>query len=225
MPNFGPYFRPYFPFVGSGGRGALGSEDASLEVAVRQANAALNAYFALAAWPRAVKQGIVGNFDQKNSGTLNLPSVLQSDSGMQKLALSLAHMPEVSDTEVKAIAIGLPPNLVDLHLSFEACHNISDAGLSSLAHRLPRGLQKIHLDFLGCEHITDMGLRELASELPQGLLEMRLDFAKCHKIGSGGVQALAEKLPPQLKKCSATFQGTKYGRNFGNVKDFRAAAH
>ena len=50
----------------------------------------------MAAWPRAVKQGIVRDFDKMNPGQLRLPDVLRKDEGRRVFHLSLGHCLEVS---------------------------------------------------------------------------------------------------------------------------------
>jgi hypothetical protein len=193
----------------------------AVHTAAQQANAALHSYFAQAAWPRAVKQGIVHDFDRENPGSLSLPEVLQRDTCRRSLQMSLGHMAEVDDRQIKTIARALQESVDELSLSFEVCHSISDSGLIALAQRLPRGLKKLHLDLLGCEQISDEGLRQLSIFLPEGLVSLRLDFAKCVRISNTAVATLAQNLPAHLKSFSATFKGTECNRNFGNVKDFR----
>jgi len=207
---------------GSSEASSSASLEDALDIAVRRANGALNSFFAQAAWPRAVKQGIVRDFDPSNPGQLTLAEVMRMDDSRTTFALSLGHVLEVDDKEVECLASALPPNLLELDLSFEACKRITDAGVIALARWIPPGLTKLRLDFLGCEQLTDQSLEELSRNMPSGLLNLRLDFAKCHLISNSGVRALADNLPSKLQTCSATFKGTRCDRNFTGLKAFRA---
>jgi len=157
-------------------RVAEGLPPCSLEVATRyassKANAALNSYFALAAWQRATRGGDVSKWHN-----FNLPQLVKKDTTRRTIQLSLAHSPQMSDIQIQSIADSIPDSLENLNLSFEGCHAISDAGAISLLENLPQSLKSIHLDFLGCEKLTDATLHSLANTLPSGLNTLRVDFA------------------------------------------------
>jgi len=193
----------------------------ALEIALRHANAALNAYFAVAAWPEAVKKRIVCDFDQEHPGKLSLPHILKQDDFRKILNLSLGHIREVDDTDVQTLAHGLPASLEVLHLSFEDCPHITDGGVFALAHQLPLRLKQLHLDFLGCGQVTDAGFGEISMSLPPGLVSLRLDFAKCRAITKSGVRVLAENLPKSLQKCVVTLKGSRCDRNFGSIQELQ----
>jgi len=196
----------------------------ALDMAVRRANGALNSYFALAAWPRAVRRGNVRDFDAKNPGQLNLAEVLRKDHARRTLSLSLGHVLETDDAEVRCLASALPPNLVELQLCFEGCHKITDAGVAALAEKIPSGLVRLHFDFLACLNLTDRSLEALADRIPSGLLNLRLDFASCNLITSRGLHILAKALPPKLHIFFGTFKGTQCDRNFESLSALQAMA-
>jgi len=192
--------------------------------AVQRANLALHAYLARAAWPQAVKRGLVENFGETpNETTIRLPDVLVKDEMRTCLGMNLGRCDEVTDGEVAALARGIPPNLKRLELSFEGCRNVGNAGVEALARCLPMGLTSLSLDFLSCPKVTDNGVEALAHALPASLLELHLVFAKCGGISEHGAACLACHLPAGLHQFSVALTGTKVNRNFTSAQQFRAA--
>jgi len=190
---------------------------------LENANQSLNAYFAWAAWPQALKHGLVRNFAAHGQAKLDLPVVTALEEGRKQLRLSLAHFDEVTDSALSDIVSGFPPTLMELSLSFEGCPNVSDRSLQHLARGLQahKELVNLRLDFLGCKQITDLGLKALAGGLPPNLQRLRLDFAKCRTVGYVGVASLAQSLPSGLKDFSCTFKGTLVDQNFDSVEELR----
>eukprot|EP00971_Amphidinium_carterae_P029951 589192-Amphidinium_carterae.1 len=103
--------------------------------AVVMANRTLNAFFAWAAFPQAVKRGLVRNFclqalpSPSGRSGLALPEVTRLENGRKKLELSLANFQEVSDSTIHDIVRGIPPCLQRLCLDCTGCTNVTDRGL------------------------------------------------------------------------------------------------
>eukprot|EP00403_Amphidinium_massartii_P003897 CAMPEP_0178370424 /NCGR_PEP_ID=MMETSP0689_2-20121128/296_1 /TAXON_ID=160604 /ORGANISM="Amphidinium massartii, Strain CS-259" /LENGTH=223 /DNA_ID=CAMNT_0019990247 /DNA_START=101 /DNA_END=772 /DNA_ORIENTATION=+ len=190
-------------------------------------NQALNSHFAWAAWPQALRKGIVRSFHKsaENHLGIDLPRITTCEIARLELSLSLAHFEEVDDAAIADIMRGLPPKLVELSLSFEGCNRLSDRALQHVARGLRRSteLQRLQLDFLGCRRISDVGLEDLAGSLPQSLRRLRLDFAKCGLLGFAGIAGLAQSVPTGVKEFTATFQGTVVNENFYSVEDMRSS--
>jgi hypothetical protein len=196
---------------------------AGLQYALERANTNLHSYLALAAWPQAMKNGCVADFDPMRPGLVQLPWIVSRNKYLEKVQLSLSHMEEMSDAQMKLIGECLPPRVKKVHLRFDGCLNITDDGVASLAQSLPRTVQSLHLDFLGCKSVTDRGLQSLALKLPQlALRELRLDFAMCEKLGHPGVQALRDNLPAKLERFAATFQGSQVNQRFKSTQELHA---
>jgi hypothetical protein len=189
-------------------------EDERLKFALKRANNALHAYFALAAWSYAVNAGIVRDFDPLHPGSLNLAETLRKDEERQRLTLSLAHSPKVTDVEMQTLAEGLPPNLVDLSLCFDGSENVSDAGVKALAQRLPRSLRGLKLDFSSCRDITDIGISQLMQGLPPEIQALELFFAHCQEISVTGAGHIVTHLPSHVVHLNVTMTGTKVNRAF-----------
>lgn len=187
---------------------------------VEDANRALRGYLASAAWPQAVRMGVVQSF---GVAALCLPEILVEDVIRTSLELSFSGLREVSDSEVASIAQGLPRGLQSLSLSFESCVSITDIGVVVLAQRVALlQLHSLQLDFLGCARLTDAALTSLASLLPDSLKEVRLDFSLCTNLTLEGVRALARDLPASVTKLTATFAGTECGKTFESVRQLKA---
>lgn len=192
-----------------------------LELACSKANTTLNAYFAVAAWPLAVTQSIVQDFDLKHPGTLSLPDVLKADNERKRLVLSFAHIQEMSDKGIATICKGIPNGLKELVLHFKSCTHISDSGLIDLSRKLRSmfHLDKLHLDFSSCAQISDRSLIALANSLPPSLTELRVDFAVCPRISESGVKVLARCIPLTVNVFYGTFKGTTLNREFDGVRE------
>jgi len=191
--------------------------------AVQRANLALHAFLARAAWPQAVKRGLVENFGETpNETTIRLPDVLVKDEMRTHLVMNLGRCDEVTDGEVAALARGMPPNLKRLELSFEGCRNVGDAGVEALARCLPVSLTFLSLDFLSCPKVTDAGVEALARALPASLRELHLVLAKCGEISERGAALLARHLPAGLHHFSVALTATEVNRNFSSAEEFRA---
>merc|ERR1711937_1068150 len=112
------------------------------------ANRSLRGYFALAAWPQALKRGLVQDFAfggaNKQGIGFNLAQVLVADEDRTYLQFTLSGFEEVDDEEVQTFSRGLPPRLTHLNVSFEDCPNLSDDGFIELATKLQElPLQKL----------------------------------------------------------------------------------
>lgn len=193
--------------------------ESALALALKRANNALHAYFAVAAWPLAVKQGSVQNFDEENPG-LSLPDVLARDQGLQHIRLSLAHTLAVTDADVAAVASGLPQNLSLLDLSFESS-NLTDNGLEILSQRFPHSLRDLFLDLSGCKFVTDAGLEALVIGLPNRLVKLVLNCANCPLISLEGARILAYRLPGSVTSFSGAFRGTQIDCDFSTLDQLR----
>jgi len=210
---------------------AQGSSDGHQETALRHANAALHAYLARAAWPQAVKRGIVNNFFGCTDGTVvRLSDTLAQDEKRKWLCMDFSRFDEVTDHEVATLAAGLPPNLEHLELRFAGCPNIRDSGLEALARRLPGSLTFLLLDFMSCQELSDVGVKTLVCSLPSGLEQLHLIFAKCPKITINAVKYFSDNLPRRIastssssraSRFSAMFAGTPVDRNFVSVKELQ----
>lgn len=79
-----------------------------------RANNTLHSTLAVLAWPQAMQRGLLGE--------MRLADVLAKDVTRERLELSLAHFEtSCTDAALQILATGLPPNLRELHLSFEGC--------------------------------------------------------------------------------------------------------
>lgn len=197
--------------------------DEALRIALRRANSALHAYFAIAAWPLAVKSGLVEDFDVESPGTLSLPALLREDEGRERLALSLAHSRTLHDGDVCALARGLPPNLLELRLSFDNCVNLTDAGVRLLVEKLPPALRVLWLDFSNCHEVTNAGVHFLARAFPTQLRELVLHCANCPNVGDASAMDLARSLPAGVTSLHVGLRGTQVNRAFESVDALRAA--
>merc|ERR1712032_704973 len=191
-----------------------GSDEACLSLSLQRANAALHAYFSLAAWSSAVNEGIVEDFDRERPGTISLPTVLAQDTLRQRLTLSLAYSSCVRDRDLHVLAQGLPPELVELRLTFASCPNVTDDGVHALSSKLPTNLQRLVLDLSSCPEVTDKALELLSGELPLHLQELELCMAYCHEITLRGVAALAVNLPTGLTTLKVMLRGTEVNKVF-----------
>jgi len=196
--------------------GQTQNHDDRLAFALKRANNALHAYFALAAWSYAVNAGIVQDFDPMNPGSLNLAETLAKDEERQRLTLTLAHSAKVTDADVAVLASGLPPNLVELSLCFDGNENVTDAGMKALAQRigLISSLRSLSLDFSSCRDITDIGVSQLMQYMPENLEDLSLFFAHCHDLSAAGAGQIVAYLPPQLVHLNLTMTGSKVDKNF-----------
>jgi len=189
--------------------------------ALQNTNNSLNALFARAAWPQAVKRDLVLDFDTAAPGSLCLPSLLKKDDELQSLKLSLEHSEKTTDSVVCTLAGALPPNLYELSLSFEGCQHVTSESLRGLARHLPQNLLLLKLDFLGCKKIDDAGVDALAGGLPQHLRELTVHFDNCPNISIVGIRALARGTPASVTCFRGTFQGTKFNSSFDTVSSLR----
>lgn len=186
-----------------------------LEQNLKLANDTLHSTLAVLAWPQAMQRGLLGD--------MNLEEILAADVGRERLELSLAHFEaSCTDSAMKILASGLPPNLQELRLSFEGCNKITDNGVSSLMRHLSPKLKLLYLDFIGCTLLTDASIISLAKHLPASLHELQLHFAGCEGIHAGAVQHLKEHWPPALQQFRGSFKGTGVNRNFRHLQEFQA---
>lgn len=162
-----------------------------------RANIVLHARFAIAAWPQAVCQGLVQDFDESKTDKLSLPKILVQDQLRKELHLDFRNLDKMTDNEVKCVVEGLPPNLNDLSLIFAGCGEVTDKSLAYI--RLPNCLDQFHLRLASCPKVTDKGVESLAPKLPKELRRLSLSFSKCPKVGDPGLLALAGRLPPKLE--------------------------
>ena len=95
-----------------------------LEKSLSIANTGLRSYFAVAAWPHALRQSMVQAMD--------LPSVLRKDINRSALEMSFATL-DVTDHDIEDIAQGFSESLRSLSLGFEGCQHLSDTGVAVLA--------------------------------------------------------------------------------------------
>lgn len=189
--------------------------DSRLQLALRRANSTLHGRFALAAWPQAVKRGIVSDFGEEA-----LPQILTRDEERRRLQLSLAHC-EIMDADLLSLAEGFPPRLEELELSFANCHHLTDSGIECFSHRLPSSLRALALDFQSCKHVSNYGVKAVAEQLPNKLERLRLSYAFCEQIDCESIDALLQHLPPTLSTCFASFRGTHIDRDFKSIQDLR----
>ena len=206
-----------------------------LQVNLERANRTLHSTMAILAWPQAVHKQLVPK-DVDASEGLNICKPLASDHFRESLELSLAHFESCVDAVVKTLVDSLPPNLVDLKLSFEGCHHLTDLALQSAALGLEKlsKLRRLHLDFVGCANLTDAGLRLLGKALEHTqLTDLELHFAGCQSISRPGVLALEQNLPNTLRQVmfktfesdfarlfSGSFKGSSVNRNFQSLEEF-----
>jgi len=213
-------------FMGNDGVGP--DEDARVASALRKANSMLHGRFAVAAWPFAIEHNLVTNFGIHAAGAhISLVGSLRNDTARTCLKLSVAHCQGVSNLDLQDIADGLPPNLVDLDVSFEGCIEISNVGLESFVGKLPRSLRAIRFCIRGCREVTDEGIVVLAQQLGslQDLEEVTLDCGMCHSLSDNSLGVLAEHLQQvQNKRCAVWFRGTQVNRNFNSFKELSNAA-
>jgi len=206
-----------------------GDDAARLKIALVNANAALHAYFAIAAWPFAVQNKLVLDFDGPGGEDLSLIRFLKSDVMRRQLIFSLAHFEEVGNSDVEDVTNALPPNLWDLRLGFEGCVRITDAGLNKLKDglfNLPTSLKTLHLSFMGCRDVSDDGIVALAQELPRlkELRDFKLDCSMCSDVTMASVDVISQKLPKDVKTCVVLLRGTTVNRDFKTPAELRRAA-
>jgi len=202
---------------------AIMTKDAGHHAQLSRINCSLHGLLALAAWPQAVKRGLVEDFDKDNPGTLSLPDILKEDHDRKELTMNLSHLKELSDHDMVALASGMPPFLTSLDLSFEGCLDITDAGVCALTNALPPSLLFLRLDFLGCKKLTDASVQVLARALPPHLSELRLYCSKCPYMTRIGTATLARQIPKSLVRIDVQFRGTPAQKDFHSVEDLRAA--
>jgi len=192
-------------------------DNSSLEKNIELANTSLRSYFAVAAWPVALKQGVVRS--------LGLPDVLKHNMSRNALELNFGTL-DVSDKDMEDIKDGLPDRLHSLNLIFDNCRHVSDMGMAVLAKRIGElPLQSLHLDFLGCPLLTDRGVSLLACSLPPQLQELHLEFGLCHGIGIEGVKSLGLSIPAGVQKFKACFKGTQCDKTFTSVDKLKKMHH
>jgi len=211
-------------------------QDAREAVALLRANQSLRSYFALVAWPFAIQYDLVRDFD--GDGDImegdDLIHCLRDDETRTTLRFSLAHFEEVENADVRDLLDGLPPHLLDLNISFEACIGITNVGIKNFKDKLPRSLLSLHLSFMGCNQVSDEGIFALAAEIAelQYLSDLDLDCSMCPDITFASVAAIVGSMRPGLEKCCLRFRGTGVGRDFKtgigkdcfkNVKELQAA--
>jgi len=191
---------------------------------IENANTALRGYFALAAWPQALKRGTVENFKLGDEPAFSLADILRLDLQRTVVDISFSGL-DVTDADLSAIASGLPPNLERLTLSFESCGSITDNGVSYLAAKTAQlPLHTLHLDLLGVGRLTDASLGVLASGLPESLVDLKLDYSLCRLISKTGVESLAKNLPAKVSKLKASFTGTQWDTVFDSAAQLRKVA-
>jgi len=211
-------------FIGHDGIGP--DEDACLQDALRKANGSLKGHFALAAWPFAIEHNLVSNFGADEGEHVSLVDALRSDVWRAQLKFSVAHFQELTNSDVQDIVDGLPPNLVDLDLSFENCLVITKVALESFIGRLPKSLRVIRFCVRGCRELTDEGIILLAIELGSlpHLEEVTLDCGMCPDLSSESLHHLADHLQHiQNKRCVVWFRGTQVGRDFNSLRELRGS--
>eukprot|EP00403_Amphidinium_massartii_P048006 CAMPEP_0178466008 /NCGR_PEP_ID=MMETSP0689_2-20121128/51666_1 /TAXON_ID=160604 /ORGANISM="Amphidinium massartii, Strain CS-259" /LENGTH=811 /DNA_ID=CAMNT_0020092987 /DNA_START=134 /DNA_END=2566 /DNA_ORIENTATION=+ len=173
-----------------------------------KANRCLNSHMAIAAWPQAVKRGLVQELSERNGQRCSLPEILRQDAVLKQLNMSFAHFPEMTDYEINVLAQSFPPSLTSLTLHLEACRNLSDSGLEGLVRGLPDSLRTLNLDCLGCVNLSDSGLTLLGESLPTGLVELNVHFDRCSLLTADGVRRFATGLPSSIAVFTGTFRGT-----------------
>jgi len=191
---------------------------------LENANRRLRSLFAKAAWPLALRLGLVADFDSSSPGTVSLPEILSADKQRTQLSFSFAHMEEVTSDAAHNLAMGLAETLEELQLSFEGCQNVEDQTVKVLSRSLPKDLRVLSLDFLGCKAITNAGVSHLAHALPMQLEELTLHFDMCTGVTFAGLRELAQHLPNGLRKFNGTFLGTTVDDTFNSVSELRKAA-
>mmetsp|Transcript_86434 Transcript_86434/g.217625 ORF Transcript_86434/g.217625 Transcript_86434/m.217625 type:complete len:668 (+) Transcript_86434:98-2101(+) len=169
-----------------------------------RANDAMHARFAIAAWPQALKRGLVENFDEAKSGSLNLSRILASHQERKVVKLDFRNFEEMTDAAAKTLAAGLPTGVEDLELILGACP-ISDTGLRALAMKFGTGIKKLHLYLAACGSIGDEGILALARRLPQEMHTLNLVCSRCTRLTDESIEALAKKLPGGLEDLSLDF--------------------
>merc|ERR1711953_631856 len=145
-------------------------------------------------------------------------AILRDDIDRTHLVLTLAHLEEVGDDHMAALARGIPVNLQNLVLSFEGCSLITDKGIRYLAQAFPPSLQVLNLDFLGCKRLSDSSVRHIARNVPPGLRELTAHFSMCPMITPAVLPDLA-LLPKSLRHVELTFKGTQLNRDFHSLDD------
>ncbi|CAE7691253.1 Scn8a [Symbiodinium sp. CCMP2592] len=150
-----------------------------------RANMTLHSTLAILAWPQAMNRGLLRH--GADDDDFDVEGALRSDVTRDSVELSLAHFEKTCvDAGVKVLAECIPPNISNLKLSFEGCHQLTDASLHALASHLPK-LRTLYLDFVGCENLTDVGMKALAESLPETLVELELHFVGCIRLNSSGL--------------------------------------
>jgi hypothetical protein len=195
-----------------------------LQASLARANSAIQAHFALAAWPFAVQEGVVENFDLANPGTMSLPKVLRRDVSREQLTFSLAQVTQVTNKHIMAVGRGLPPNLLVLDLSFQGCRQITGHGIKDFAENLPQTIRKLRLNFLGCSGASDAAVHDLACRFPPNMKELMLDFGMCPQISISSIKSLAFGLPKGITSFVGRFKGTQVDRNYESLKELQYAA-
>jgi len=172
-----------------------------------RANHALNRLVGLAAWPIALKGGIVTNFPV-SSGSVNLQDIVMRDMTCENVALHLGSFEEVTDHELEVLMRSLPPSLGALRLNVSGCNNITSNGFSMFANMLPSSL---HTLVLVADNVIDdegiYALGESISSLPDlkmlAVASRRFNLEDQKEHGFDGITdnslvALASSLPKSM---------------------------
>lgn len=153
-----------------------------------------------------------------------MPRVLHQDVSREQLTFSLAQFTQVTNNSVRAVAEGLPPNLLMLDLDFQGCRQITGLGIRDLAERLPKTLRKLRLKFVACSGISDAAVIDLVCNIPPNIKELTLDFGMCPQISTSSIQALASGLPEGITSFFGQFKGTQINCNYESLMELRQAA-
>ena len=114
-------------------------------------NAQIRARLALAAWPQALKQGIVHMFPSMvngRPGCVSLADTVSKDFERTELTMSLGGL-DVHDSDVSLICSSFPIKLKSLKLIFESCGRITDRGLGCVDYWF--GRFPLPVGFLACQ--------------------------------------------------------------------------
>lgn len=170
-------------------------------------NHALHSRFALAAWPQAIKQGLVADFDRRRPGQVSLPRILKTDQSLTDFQLDLQTFEEVTDKDLERIADAVSANVTNLDLNLAMCSKVTPKGVTNLASHLPRELRRLRLRLGRCPELTDHAIKVLALQWSQQLEELELSVKECKGITDDGVMVVAKHLPGSLRRLSLNFRG------------------
>lgn len=169
-----------------------------------KANDCLHARFAVAAWPQAVKRGLVDDFDKKRAKTLNLPKILAKDKSCDEVHMDFRNFDEFDDKALKVLANALPEALQGLELYCGGCP-LTDTGFTKLVRQLPGTLRKIKISAPNCENITDESSGAYAKKFTTKLTHLELIFSRCTKMTDNTLTSIAKNLPASLEELSLDF--------------------